>query len=147
MKPLTAEWVSKAEEDFAGAVQMKRQTMPNLICFHCQQCAEKYLKARLYEAGIEFSKTHDLLNLLKLVSPAEPLWESARASLRQLNEYAIEFRYPGENATPEEAASAVKHCTSFRLLARHTLGLDKPPQPPLQVREKKATYRTRKRKK
>jgi HEPN domain-containing protein len=145
MKPLTVEWVQKAEEDFAGAVQMNRQTLPNLICFHCQQCAEKYLKARLYEAGIDFPKTHDLLNLLKLVLPVEPLWETARDSLRRLNEYAIEFRYPGDNATPEEAEVAMKHCICFRGIARHSLGLDKPPQPPLRVREKKANYCTKKR--
>jgi HEPN domain-containing protein len=36
----------------------------DLVCFHLQQCIEKYLKARLNEAGIPFPKTHDLERLL-----------------------------------------------------------------------------------
>ena len=50
MKPLTAEWVSKAEGDFATMERESRVAdSPNLegLCFHAQQCAEKYLKARL----------------------------------------------------------------------------------------------------
>ncbi len=148
MKPLTAEWVRKAEEDYAGAVQMKRRsaaTLPNLICFHCQQCAEKYLKARLYEADVEFPKTHDLLNLLKLVLPVEPLWETARDSLQRLNAYATDFRYPGDTATPAEAQLAVTNCTSFRRLARQRLGLEGEPgsHPEFRVREHPPRYQTR----
>lgn len=48
------------------------------LCFHAQQCVEKYLKARLCEAGIEFPKTHVLAALLDLVAPVEPLWETYR---------------------------------------------------------------------
>jgi HEPN domain-containing protein len=33
-------------------------------CFHAQQCAEKYLKARLYEANVPFPPVHKLLALL-----------------------------------------------------------------------------------
>jgi HEPN domain-containing protein len=58
MKPLTLEWVAKAENDFATALRESRvRKNPNYdaVCFHAQQCAEKYLKARLQEAGIAFS--------------------------------------------------------------------------------------------
>lgn len=41
-------------------------------CFHAQQCAEKYLKARLQEAGIHFAKTHNLLHLLNDLLLIEP---------------------------------------------------------------------------
>ena len=44
-----------------------------MVCFHCQQSVEKYLKARLEEAAISFPKTHDLENLLMLLLPLEPL--------------------------------------------------------------------------
>jgi HEPN domain-containing protein len=63
MKPITAEWVEKAEGDFATARrELEIDVNPNFdaVCFHAQQCAEKYLKARLIEAGIRFPKTHDL---------------------------------------------------------------------------------------
>ncbi len=54
MKPVTAEWVEKAEGDFATAGrELRAAPAPNFdaACFHAQQCAEKYLKACLIEAG------------------------------------------------------------------------------------------------
>jgi hypothetical protein len=57
--------VQKAEDDWNAARQLNRvRKDPNYdgVCFHCQQSAEKYLKARLEEAGISFPKTHTSLN-------------------------------------------------------------------------------------
>jgi HEPN domain-containing protein len=74
MKPITADWVRKAEGDFEAALKTYRaRKVPvfDASCYHCQQCAEKYLKAKLVEAGVAFTKTHDLLSLLKLVLPIE----------------------------------------------------------------------------
>jgi len=67
MKPLTREWVEKAEGDFQTAQrEMRARKSPNFdsATFHAQQCAEKYLKARLQEAGVNFPHTHDLESLL-----------------------------------------------------------------------------------
>ena len=50
MSPLTQEWVEKAEEDFRVATReyrARKHPAYNAACFHAQQCAEKYLKARL----------------------------------------------------------------------------------------------------
>ena len=75
MNPLTREWVEKAEEDFAVAQREAARGNPppfNAICFHAQQCAEKYLKARLCEAGKAITRTHDLPTLLNDLIPARP---------------------------------------------------------------------------
>ena len=43
MKKTTAEWVSKAEDDFGGVLSLRRSRgrgRAHLSCFHCQQCAE-----------------------------------------------------------------------------------------------------------
>jgi HEPN domain-containing protein len=75
MKPQTAEWVEKAEGDWNAARQLNRvRKDPNYdsVCFHCQQSVEKYLKARLEEAGVNFPKTHDLIKLLGLAITVEP---------------------------------------------------------------------------
>lgn len=77
MKPITREWISKAEGDWTSSVILFRSRKhPNYdgACFHTQQCAEKYLKARLEEAGITFGKTHDLEKLLSLALKVEPSW-------------------------------------------------------------------------
>ena len=47
MKPETQGWVAKAEGDYAVAVRELGTAAPvfDAVCFHAQQCAEKYLKA------------------------------------------------------------------------------------------------------
>lgn len=63
MKPSTLEWVKKAEADYLAALTLSRKKkvpLHDAACFHCQQSAEKYLKARIEEHGIRVPKTHDL---------------------------------------------------------------------------------------
>lgn len=98
MKPIAAEWIEKAEEDWVSLLRSYRARKDpsyNVACFHAQQCAEKYLKARLVEAGTVFPKTHDLALLLTLVQPTEPGWGILQPELDTLNKYAIAYRYPG----------------------------------------------------
>jgi HEPN domain-containing protein len=126
MKPLTRDWAEKAEGDFLVAAQIMRcrkQRVCDAACFHCQQTVEKYFKARLFEAGVSFPKTHDLVVLLHLLLPAEPLLKAYEPAVKELTEYAVSFRYPGETATPAEAKRALKHCRSLRAEIRRSLGL------------------------
>ncbi|HTV41112.1 MAG TPA: HEPN domain-containing protein [Candidatus Sulfotelmatobacter sp.] len=126
MNPLTREWVEKAEGDFLVAVQImrrKKQRVYDAVCFHCQQAVEKYLKARLTEAGLACPRTHDLPALLILLLPVEPLWKSYETAAKSLTDYAVNFRYPGNSATLAEARKALKHCRSLRVEARRSLGL------------------------
>ena len=84
MKPMTAEWISKAEGDFAMVEREARARRdPNYdgLCFHAQQCAEKYLKALSSEAGVSFPRTHDLVALLEQLLPLKPAWERHREDL------------------------------------------------------------------
>ena len=126
MKPLTREWIAKAEGDYITATrEFRARKAPNYdaCCFHAQQCVEKYLKARLQEADRPFAKTHNLTALLDLLVPLEPLWESLRAALRILNAYAVEMRYPGESADKPIAREALKICRMARSEARQSLRL------------------------
>ena len=127
MKPETAEWIGKAEGDFRTA---RREWLaaeePNFdaACFHAQQCAEKYLKARLVEGDVPFPRIHDLDALLNLVLPLEPRWETLRAGLRQLTDMAVEVRYPGLSADEEDAALAVDVAERVRQIVRAALGVE-----------------------
>ncbi len=128
MKADTREWVRFAEEDFdvANALMRRRtKTAANSIGFHCQQCVEKYLKARLEEAGLAVPKVHSLSALLGLLLPIEPLWASFNPTLLLLNNYAVKFRYPGHVATRADALAALKACRSVRVEVRVSLGLPK----------------------
>ena len=126
MNPVTQEWVDKAEEDFHVALRegrARKQRSFNAVCFHAQQCAEKYLKARLQEAGTAFPKTHSLPMLLNLACAVEPLWAALHPQAGRLNAYAVAYRYPGANATKEEAKQALADCRLVRRDARLSLGL------------------------
>lgn len=123
---MTQEWINKAEGDWTSAQREYRaRKNPNYdsACFHTQQCAEKYLKARLQEAGINFKKTHDLEELLKLILPLEPTWNALLSDLQDLNDFSIDPRYPGVNATKTDARDAIKSCRNIRRIIRTAFGL------------------------
>jgi len=127
MKPLTDEWVRKAEDDYTVSrreYRARKDPSFDAVCFHTQQCVEKYLKACLQEAGRPVEKTHNLVHLLDKLLDLEPLWESMRTSLVVLNNYAVAFRYPGESADRETAKDAVKICSDVRAQVRTSLELD-----------------------
>jgi HEPN domain-containing protein len=113
--------VAKAEEDFGvleRECRARKKPAYSAIGFHAQQCAEKYLKARLCEAGREIAKIHDLTVLLDRALALEPEWELFRADLRFLTDFAVSYRYPGCVATRKAALSARNCCRAFRRAAR-----------------------------
>jgi len=126
MKPSTQEWIDKAEGDFVTAqMSYRARKRPNYdaACYHTQQCAEKYLKARLEEAGLAIPKTHNLYALLSLLHTIEPTWQSLSTDLNVLNAFAVAHRYPGVTATKLDAQDAVKRCRKIRRIVRSSFGL------------------------
>ncbi len=126
MRPTVAEWVAKAEEDFAileRESRVRKNPAYGGMCFHAQQCAEKYLKARLAQAGLGFPRTHDLMLLLKHVTAVEPMWELFRPHLSFLSDFAVEARYPGVMPERQTARDALRRCREFRRAARAALRL------------------------
>jgi HEPN domain-containing protein len=126
MNPLTVEWVDKAEGDFTTALrELRARKSPNYdaACFHAQQCVEKYLKARLQEAGITFSKTHNLTFLLDLLLPVEPTYDTFRTKLLALTAFAVAYRYPGASADKDTAREALNFCKEVRQAVRLSFGL------------------------
>ncbi len=92
MKPSTREWGAKAEEyDMAAVDLARRRKYPlwSAVCFHAQQCAEKYLKARMEEAGLPVQRTHDLDVLLNHIVRVEPLWSAFRPALQTLTDQIL----------------------------------------------------------
>lgn len=125
MKTVTREWIDKAEGDYRTAEREILAEPPNYdaSAFHAQQCAEKYLKARMMEAGIAFPKTHDLTSLLKLVPPSDPEWEALRPKLDALTSLGIEVRYPGVSADAEDAQEALETARIVRGIVRSSFAL------------------------
>lgn len=146
MNAATAEWVEKAEGDFRSAQrELRVRSRPNhdLVCFLCQQCAEKYLKGLLTEASVAFRKIHDLEELLDALLAVAPQLETYRKGLASLTDHAVDFRYPGESATKEVAKTAFGNCRAVREEIRKILGMDEPPtaQMNLRIKERRARYK------
>ena len=126
MKPLTREWVEKAEADW-GTTQREFRVRPapnyDAVCFHAQQCAEKYLKAYLQETETGFPRTHHLGALLDLAVHSDAGLEPLRSGLTQVSSLAVGTRYPGFTADSELASQAIGICRQVRHTLRGRLGL------------------------
>ncbi len=126
MHEITKEWAEKAEGDYElaeTALQSGKPREYDGVCFHAQQCAEKYLKAYLYEHSQTFPRVHDLDELIDLCLPYDSSFELQRSILNGLEHYAVEIRYPGIVAGVGDAQTAFKDIISFRAFIRVRLGL------------------------
>lgn len=129
MNEVVREWVAKAEAeaDFATAnreIKAEKDANYDAVCFHAQQCSEKYLKALLIERGVTPPKTHDLVALHRILAPVSADWQWPVEELRLLTRAAVTSRYPGETAGCEEATAALAVCARLRARLRHILGAD-----------------------
>ena len=119
---LTRQWIEKAEEDLKNAEHTLRlgEDCPlGTVCFHGQQCAEKYLKAFLTYKSVPFPKSHDLLDLLHLL-PVSAAVDIDASELSTINRFSVEARYPGdwEPITRADADQAVRIARRLRDVIR-----------------------------
>jgi len=124
--PDIREWVVKAEQDYETAETMARKRkspVPDIVGFHSQQCIEKYLKAFLFVNSSSFHKTHDLVELLETALEYDPLLEALRSDLRLLNPFSVQFRYPGDSATEDDARLALKTMRGLRIFFRKKMNI------------------------
>jgi HEPN domain-containing protein len=106
------EWTTKGDNDLKNAVhtlKLGKECPTDTVCFHAQQCVEKYLKAFLVALEKPFPKTHDIESLVSLM-PKDIRLGLTTEEQRRLTEYATVLRYPGPyEAIPlTEAKLAVK---------------------------------------
>jgi len=118
-------WLEKAENDLLTAttlLKLGRQCPTDTVCFHAQQCIEKYLKGLLVWRSRSFPKTHDLTALMGLLAAADRPELSADEQ-EMLTRYATVMRYPGDYApiSLAEARAAVKIARRVRRQARKRL--------------------------
>ena len=123
---LLAEWINKAEADYQSAVALHRRRkapLPDIVCYHCQQCAEKYLKAYLIAQGNTPPRIHDLEELLNLCVLYDATLTTRLPLVQVLNPYAVLIRYPGMTATVAEAKEAVHAMRRLRTILPCKLGI------------------------
>ena len=120
-------WIAYAEQDYSASKTLLSLKKPLLVpvCFHAQQCAEKYLKALLILKDVDFPKTHDLPTLNTLCNQNGILTGFDPQQLADLTKYAVQARYPGSEPTREETKEAMDIAKTVRRFARSLLGLKK----------------------
>lgn len=119
MPPEVKEWLDFAKMDLSSAKHLYETFYPRplqIICYHCQQAAEKALKAVIIAKGKPggIPKMHDLEFLLSQMKNytdvREELWDYAEA----LTPYGIEIRYPGgTEVTDEQAELGLKYADAI----------------------------------
>jgi HEPN domain-containing protein len=97
------QWLVKADHDLRSARQLFSVDPPLLdtAVYHCQQTAEKALKAYLTLKDTTFLKTHVLPVLVEQCMKIDPSFAALLDVADLLTPYAVAFRYPGDVLEPE----------------------------------------------
>ncbi len=110
-------WLDKGDSDLASARVLldHAPSITDTATFHCQQAAEKYLKAFLIDHNVAFERVHNLVYLLDLCIDIDKNFDSLKESAALLTPFAVLARYPGDNAQPtvEQAEEAYKAALSI----------------------------------
>src|SRR5207249_2462221 len=127
MTPMGRAWVRKAEEDRRVLLQLRpsRRAVHSSICFHCQQMAEKYLKALIHERGAVVPRTHDCERLVIVLVPTDATLARFKRAAKGLTRFAVDPRYPELFSTPTASHSRTAWNAAERIRAevRRRLGL------------------------
>lgn len=100
-------WLLKAESDLSAVVALlSASTALDVVCYHAQQVAEKYLKAFLIAGDVGFPPTHNLQRLLVLCEEVDPTFASLTPLAEVLTPYAVEARYETTFWPSQERAEA-----------------------------------------
>jgi len=117
---LAREWFRLADEDLKYAkVGFKETDNYRMVCFDCQQVAEKYLKGYLQFKKIKFPKVHSLVEFLGLTIETHEDFAELEKYAKILDKYYIATRYPGgvseiyNKRDAKEALDAVREIMEF----------------------------------
>jgi HEPN domain-containing protein len=76
------------------------------------------MKALLIDRKVAPPKTHNLVDLHKMIGAAEPAWLWDERELDWLSRAAVNYRYPGNTANRQHAAKAIELCSRLRIALR-----------------------------
>ena len=112
-KEILQQWLNKGNNDLRSAEYLSTMHYPTpdeVICYLCQQSAEKYLKAFLFLHNIEPPKTHDLIELLEICVKCNKLFSALLPKTQLLTMYAVLPRYPNElGITSDDMKTAIRY--------------------------------------
>jgi HEPN domain-containing protein len=112
------EWLRYADSDY-GTADILFGHYPlklEIICFHSQQAAEKWLKAYLISrCAEEPPHTHDLGQLRKMCAEFDAQFEQLELECETLTNYGVAPRYPDQlEVTERDARRAFEYATAVK---------------------------------
>ncbi|MDR1963319.1 MAG: HEPN domain-containing protein [Planctomycetaceae bacterium] len=115
---LIEQWFKKAKSDLNVARNTFETMQPkelDIICFHCQQAAEKALKAYLILHDIEPERTHNLEKLCNDCGQYDDSFSEFLEICKIMSQYAVQPRYPDDflNITETETEQALEYAQSI----------------------------------
>jgi HEPN domain-containing protein len=98
------EWLQLADDDLYSAKILNEAARKpyEIICYHCAQAVEKYLKSYLTFRNIIPKKTHDLVFLYNLCIEKDNEFQSIKTICEFLNRFANDIRYPHKYEVNED---------------------------------------------
>ena len=114
------EWLEVADRDLDSALLLNEAVRRHfeVICYHCAQAVEKYLKGYLVFNDIVPQKKHDLVLLNDFCFEIENDFQNINDECDFLNKFAIDIRYPKKYEVTEgdvvRAIAAVEKVRDFK---------------------------------
>ena len=113
-------WLDFAVSDFETARFLYDHQHPKqleIICYHCQQAAEKAIKALFvrYDLPGGIPRKHDLSFLLNQLQSKTDISSDLRRRADILSVYGVISRYPNEISVDEEHAKDAVQCAEVIL--------------------------------
>ncbi len=120
-------WIIKAESDLKiGRDEMMTENpATDAICFHMQQCTEKYLKVFLIFHDRELKRTHNIAELIDLCAQIDNQFVALYdMGIPELTTYAVDIRYGDDFYVPtvEEAKEAIAMAEETKAFVLKKLG-------------------------
>jgi HEPN domain-containing protein len=110
------QWLEIADSDLDVANHLAKNMRPapyEIVCFHCQQAAEKYLKWFLVLHDREPPKIHDLEELEKRCETIAPAFSVLLDKCSYLTAYGALSRYPSEMQLEKEDMDRALECAKL----------------------------------
>ena len=111
------QWLIKAKSDLDSASVLLERELNDTGVYHCQQTAEKALKAYLAWQQAPLMKVHDLTLLVKECVIRDVSFEQILDLAEILTPYATAFRYPGDALEPDPIDAAEASQASEKYLS------------------------------
>jgi len=99
----------------ANILSLQVKPKLEIVCYHCQQCAEKMLKGYIASKNGKLRKTHDLVILCEACKNYNSDFEKIILHYSDLTFYSSEVRYPNILEIEEyHMHNAIKDATQIK---------------------------------